>query len=103
MYRAQDSAWMNASIFDEYMVKQNIKLVHQNKKILMFIDNAPVNPETFNLSNVNMKFYPPNSTSKCQPCGMGLINSLKSKYRHILSRKRIQVVAKSKTFISPFC
>jgi hypothetical protein len=84
------------SIFDEYMVKQNIKLVHQNKKILIFIDNAPVH--SFNLSNVNMKFFPPNSISKCQPCGLVLINSLKSKYRQILSIKRIQAIKNKKMF-----
>ncbi len=95
MYRVQENAWMEASIFDEYMVNQNKKLAEQNKKIHMFIDSAPAHPASHNLSNMTMKFFPSNSTAKCQP---GLINCLKSNYEKILNQKRIEAIKENIKF-----
>lgn len=55
-----------------------------NRKILLFLDNAGCHRVNQNLSNVKLVFFPPNTTSKCQPLDQGVIQSLKCSYRQKL-------------------
>jgi len=56
----------------------------QNLKILLFLDNAPCHVVNQELSNIKLVFFPPNTTSKCQPLDQGVINSFKCHYRQKL-------------------
>lgn len=47
------------------------------KKILLFLENA------LSLLNLQLKFLPPNTTSKTQPMDMGIIQAMKLKFRNI--------------------
>ena len=60
----------------------------QNRKVLLFLDNAPCHPEMLqqNLTNIELKFLPKNTTSRLQPCDAGIIRSFKLKYRKLLVR-----------------
>jgi hypothetical protein len=60
------------------------------RKILLFLDNAPVHPIDLELSNIKLLFFPPSTTSKIQPLDQGIIRCFKIHYRsrlvkHIIS------------------
>ena len=48
---------------------------------MLFLDNAPVHPVDFKLSNITILFFPPNTTSKVQPLDQGIIHAFKVHYR----------------------
>lgn len=77
---ANKKAWMTCEIFLSWLSKLNEKMRNQNRKILLFVDNAPCHcNET--LSNVTIKFFPANTTSCLQPLDQGVIRSFKVNYR----------------------
>jgi hypothetical protein len=59
-------AWMTSEIFSEWLNEVNWKMKRANKKILLFVDNATSHVD-LNLSNVAVRFLPPNLTSEVQP------------------------------------
>ncbi|CAF4213616.1 unnamed protein product [Rotaria sordida] len=78
---ANKSAWMNTKIFDEWLLDLNLSMKQQNRKIILFMDNAPCHPTDIELSHVKLQFFPPNTTSKLQPLDQGIIRSFKTYYR----------------------
>jgi hypothetical protein len=72
---------MQVSVWRDYLNKLNQLMKRQNRKILLLADNAPTHlvDETIQLSNVNVHFLPPNTTSHLQPLDAGIINSFKVK------------------------
>ena len=69
------------------------KLDVENRKVLLFLDNAPSHSETLrrNLKNIKLVVLPKNTTSQLQPCVAGIIRNFKVKYRnqllnHVISR-----------------
>jgi hypothetical protein len=80
---------MNHIIFENWIRKINGIFKLQNRKILLLVDNCSSHVTPNNLSNITLKYLPPNSTSKTQLLDQGII-SFKSKYRkhfikHLLS------------------
>lgn len=59
-------------------------LQKQKKKILLFLDNAPVHPSDIQLQNITLKFFPANTTSHIQPLDQGVIRAFKAHYRRHL-------------------
>ncbi|GBC46554.2 tigger transposable element-derived protein 6-like [Rhizophagus irregularis DAOM 181602=DAOM 197198] len=55
-------------------------------------DNAPVHAlyEGVELTNIEIKFLPSNTTAHLQPCDKGIINSFKAHYRKLLLKNRIK-------------
>ena len=86
-YTANRNAWMTGDIFKDYLKKWNSKLSKAHRTVLLIIDNCPAHPPRLSLSNIVMKFLPPNTTSKLQPCDQGIIQSLKVHYRFQLLQK----------------
>jgi hypothetical protein len=72
-------AWMQTSIFNDYLANLNRYMRSQNRNILLLLDNAPTHSvsETIDLSNIKIHFLPPNTTAFLQPCDAGIINSFK--------------------------
>lgn len=72
-------AWMQTSIFNDYLTNLNKSMRLQNRNILLLLDNAPTHSvsETIDLSNIRIHFLPPNTTAFLQPCDAGIINSFK--------------------------
>ena len=67
------------------------KLDVKNRKVLLFLDNAPSHPEMGNLKNIKLVFLPKNTTSRLQSCDAGIIQNFKAKHRkqllkHVISR-----------------
>ena len=79
-YESNRRAWMTRDIFVAWLKSLNNKFRRQNRKILLFVDNCSAHPD-IQLSNIKLKFLPPNTTSKLQPCDVGIIQTLKANYR----------------------
>lgn len=82
-YEFNKKAWMTSIIFTEWLKKLNSMMRRENRKIMLFVDNATshVAPE---MSNVKIEFLPPNTTSVLQPCDQGIIRAFKARYRKML-------------------
>ena len=91
-YTANAKAWMTGEIFQLWLEKWNRKLCSKNRNILLVMDNCAAHPRGLNFTNINIKFLPPNTTSKLQPCDQGIIQSLKVHYRHQLLRATLQTM-----------
>ena len=79
-YRANNKAWMTRFYMEEWLKKLNRQMKRQKRKILLFLDNAPSHPR-MELNHVEIKFLPPNITSKAQPMDQGIIQATKLKFR----------------------
>jgi len=86
-YRSNKSAWMNTVLFKEFMQSFNSFMVHNKRKVILFLDNASSHTQQTSWSNVRVEFLPPNSTSKLQPMDQGIIRSFKGRYRADLAKK----------------
>ena len=84
-WKANRKAWMTGDIFREWLRKFNAKMKGQNRKVLLFIDNASSHSKE-TLSNVTMHFLPPNTTSVLQPLDLGVIRNVKCHYRNFVLR-----------------
>jgi len=86
-------SWMQVSIFNEILLKLNEKMKQKRRKIVLLLDNAPVHlilDETKEkLDCINVKFLPPNTTTKLQPCDAGIIHSFKCHYKRFFIQNRI--------------
>lgn len=71
--------------FDEEMKKQN-------RKILLFIDNATSHTTVKDFENIKLCFMPPNTTALLQPLDQGIIHSFKLEYRRILVKQQLIAV-----------
>src|SRR5947207_15524268 len=62
-------------------------------KIVLLLDNAPVhlilNETKEKLYSIDVKFLPPNTTTKLQPCDAGIIHSFKCHYKRLFIQNRI--------------
>ena len=63
----------------------NRRLQLKQRKIILFIDDAPCHPASVQdeLSNINIVFLPKNTTLKTQPLDSGIIASWKCSYKKI--------------------
>src|SRR6266498_3129911 len=91
---------MQVSIWNEYIKKLNNRMRRQNRNILLLVDNALTHAlyETTYLTNITIKYLPPNITSHLQPCDQGIINSFKSQYRKLYLRNRVKAFDKFREF-----
>lgn len=79
-YTNNSTAWMSISIFKEWLIEFNKKLLVENRKILLILDNSPVHPVAIGVSNIELLFLPPKTTGLTQPLDAGIIRSFKSTY-----------------------
>lgn len=79
-YYYNRKAWMNSTIYEDYLKKLNRKMKCEKRHILLFVDHAPSHPH-MDLSHVKVVFLPPNTTSFTQPMDQGVIQTTKLKFR----------------------
>ena len=94
---ANRTAWMNCSLFVDWLTSINNQMKKNNRKILLFLDNAPCHVVTQDFSNIKLAFFPPNTTSKCQPLDQGVIRSFKCYYRQKLVKHIIAQCSVART------
>ncbi|GFO43401.1 phosphoinositide phospholipase c [Plakobranchus ocellatus] len=70
----------------------------QKRKVLLTLDNCTAHPKVTNLKAVELLFLPPNTTSKSQPCDMGIINNVKCHYRGTLLKRLIDYIDEGNDF-----
>jgi hypothetical protein len=58
---------MTQKIFEEWLQDLSLIIKKQNQKILLPVDKATSHSVTKVMSNVTVKFLPPNLTSEVQP------------------------------------
>src|SRR5438128_7889369 len=78
-YYWNSTAWMQTSIFSDYLKNLNNLMRRHNRKILLLVDNAPTHviSNLENLTNIRLHYLPPNTTAHLQPCDAGIIHSFK--------------------------
>ena len=80
MYRYNKKAWMTAILFQEWLRYFDEQM--HGWKVLLLLDNAPSHVVAgVELRNTTIKFLPPNTTSRLQPCDAGIIASFKTHYQ----------------------
>ena len=80
-YKSPKKSWMNSDIFEEWVRKLDRKFRADDRNIALIIDNCPAHPSISNLTNIQLVFLPPNTTSILQPMDQGFISSLKAHCR----------------------
>ncbi|XP_066153520.1 tigger transposable element-derived protein 6-like [Euwallacea fornicatus] len=65
-WKSNSKAWMTREIMKEWLLDMDRRMRIQNRKILLFLDNAGSHPRDLNLENIKICFLPPNCTSVCQ-------------------------------------
>ena len=82
-YKSSPKAWMTRSLFREYLQELNMQMRTSNRRILLFLDNAPVHfgEDSGTLSNIKLIYFPPNMTCLLQPLDAGIIRSFKVRAR----------------------
>lgn len=86
VYKNNSKSWMTLEIFNWWINELNTKMITENRKILLILDNAPVHPCDSTFSNVEMLYLPPNCTSRIQPLDQGIIKSFKDQYKRLINR-----------------
>ena len=95
--KLQKKSWMDSQIFDEWVRKLDRTFRMEGRKIALLIDNCPVHPSASDLTNVQLVFLPPNTTSVLQPMDQGVIRSLKAHYQGRVVRRLCTALDKTKT------
>lgn len=101
-WKHNKKAWMTRDIMAEWLEQFDRKMSQQNRKILLFLDNAASHPKDIILKNIKIVFLPPNTTSVCQPLDQGVIQNFKVHYRTAIIKNllpSINFVDSAKTLI----
>ncbi|RHY22420.1 hypothetical protein DYB32_009511 [Aphanomyces invadans] len=74
---------MTGTIFNSYLTLLNKRMVEEDRKILLLVDNVPSHSldEDVFLDNVKIRMLPKNTTSHLQPQDAGIIAAFKAKVK----------------------
>jgi len=73
----------DVTIMEEWLTAFNGRMKMQNRHVLLFLDNPTCHPHV-KFSNVQLAWFPPNTTSVSQPMDQGIIQNVKTHYRKLL-------------------
>ena len=90
-------SWMDSQTFEEWVHKLDQTFPVEGKKIALLIDNCPAHPSVPDLTNVQLVFLPPNTSSVLQPMDQGVITSLKAYYWGRVIHRLCRALDKTKT------
>ena len=85
---SNNKAWMRTEIMENVLELLDQRLCLEDRKVILFLDNAPCHPETLqnNLTNMKLIFLPKFTTSRLQRLDAGIIRAFNCKYRKLLMK-----------------
>lgn len=91
-YRHSPKAWMNGTLFREWLLSFDRDMAVQRRRVLLLLDNAASHDtSSLPLEAVAVHFLPPNTTARLQPLDAGIIAAFKSGYRKRQLRRAIEL------------
>ncbi|GFY39278.1 tigger transposable element-derived protein 4 [Trichonephila inaurata madagascariensis] len=99
-HKHNEKAWMTSEILEEWLQDLNERMKTRKKKILLLIDYAPCHPDEITLSNIAVRFLPPNPLSPLQPLDQGIIQSFKILYRKNMLKRLLSHASDSEEISS---
>ena len=92
-YTHNKKAWMTSAVFQDWLKKFNRRMRLAGRRVILLLDNATSHlSEGLRLSNVVVRFLPPNTTAHIQPMDAGIIRNFKGYYRSLLVRYFLQCI-----------
>ncbi|MEW8693664.1 MAG: hypothetical protein AB2535_21740 [Candidatus Thiodiazotropha endolucinida] len=92
-YTFNRKAWMTGAIFQDWLSKFNRRMRVARRQVILLVDNATSHStEGLRLTNVIVKFLPPNTTAHIQPMDAGIIRNFKGHYRKLLVKYFLQCI-----------
>lgn len=89
-YSANSKAWMNREIFDEWLRVFDRKMIQEDRKVLLTIDNFKGHEVEYKPKNITVNFLAPNLTSFVQPLDAGIIACVKALYRKAICLRALK-------------
>ena len=65
-YRPQKKAWMDGTLFEEWLHELHRKFEMQGRMFVMIVDNFPAHSKVLGLKAINLQFLPLDTTSCIQ-------------------------------------
>ena len=92
-YTNNKKAWMTGAVFQDWLSKFNRRMRVAGRHVILLVDNATSHSaEGLRLTNVVVRFLPPNTTAHIQPMDAGIIRNFKGYYRGLLVRYFLQCI-----------
>ena len=99
-YVSSPAAWMTRSLFRDELRDWDAELRSINRRILLIVDNVSTHKNLgISLTNIELAYFPPNTTSMLQPLDAGVIRSFKAHYLHQLSFMQRQMLNNGLPFL----
>ena len=89
---------MTAELFEEMLRAWDGRLGQQGRRVLVCLDNFSGNPPKLQLNNIQLVFFPPNTTANSQPMDQGIIENLKRHYKKLLLCRQLEAMDEGKEF-----
>ena len=82
-YFSNPKSWMTSEVMEAVLARFNGKLILEDRKVILFLDNATCHPEYMirQFSQIKIVFLPKNTTSTLHPLDAGITQNFKIKYR----------------------
>ena len=91
-YYSTPSAWMTSELSEKLLRRFDRTMGIKTRKVILFIDNCSAHNKKVKLQNVQVQYFPPNVTSKCQPLDMGIIASFENHYKTEVEKLKVQAL-----------
>ena len=88
-YKFSSNSWMTGQIYTNWLQNWDRSLRIAGHKVLLLDDNCTAHRGIDDLTNIEVVFLPPNTTSLIQPMDQGIIKCLKGYYRVKLHERMI--------------
>ena len=89
---------MMAKLFENTLGAWDGRLGQQGQRVLFCLDNFCGHPIELQLDNIQLVFFPPNTTANSQPMDQEIIKNLKRHYKKILLCRRLEAMDMGKEF-----
>ena len=88
---------MTKAVFEDWLNQLNEIMKEKKRRIILYIEIATSHVVSKKLSNVHVKFLPPNLTSDLQQLDQGIIQAMKANYRKSMLHSLLAAIGKFNT------